>query len=79
MSRLHEPLLLSQFVLRNAGLDQFCTSMRGGQMVEPWRTGWMTPEDISVSNLSQEDDCKIPLEAYAFGLGTFIKEGRAAN
>jgi hypothetical protein len=48
-------------------------------MVEPWRTGWMTPGDISVSNLSQEDNCKILLEAYAIGLGTFLMEGKAAN
>ena len=73
MSRLQEPLL------RNAKIDQFCTSIRGGQMVEPWRTGWMNPGDISVSNLSQEDDCKTQLEASAIGLATFLMEGKAAN
>jgi hypothetical protein len=48
-------------------------------MEEPWLTGWMTPGDISVSNLSQENDCKIPLEDYAIGLGTFLMEAKAAN
>jgi hypothetical protein len=50
--------------LRNTEVDQFCTSIRSGQMVKPLRTGWITPGDISISNLCQEDECKTPLEAY---------------
>jgi len=79
-SRLHEQLLLGQFVSvkhvsrSNLYVDTYWPDGKAiaHGLDDP-------PRDISVSNLCQEDDCKTPLEAYAIGLGTLLMKDKAAN